>query len=180
MDLPVLVSARVCQQCALGIIGRTAAPEFVPAGAPDRLIRQTSETAANWHQWADRISRKSGQVAPPPYSQRGRAGGMVITAKRIRFVAPTYPQKALEEGLSGSVTVDFIVDANGEPTEARIADANPSMVCPRHYPIVLSFGSIHKALERAWCCAPAGCRGFSRRSSRSSIEARGMGAVKDQ
>lgn len=98
---------------------------FVPAGAPDRLIRQTSETATNWHQWADRISRKSGQVAPLPYSQRERAGGMVITAKRIRFVAPTYPQKALEEGLSGSVTVDFIVDVNGEPTEARIADANP-------------------------------------------------------
>jgi len=51
---------------------------------------------------------------------------MVITAKRIRFEAPTYPQKALAEGLSGSVTVDFIVDVSGEPTEARIADANPS------------------------------------------------------
>ena len=100
---------------------------FVPAGAPDRLIRQTSETAAMWHQWAvDRISRESSQVAPLPYSQRTRSGAMVIAAKRIRVVAPTYPQKALEEGLSGSVTVDFIVDVNGEPTEVRIADANPS------------------------------------------------------
>jgi TonB family protein len=99
---------------------------FVPAGAPDRLIRQTSETAAMWHQWAERISRESGQGAPQPYSQRARSGAAVITAKRIRFVAPTYPQKALEEGLSGSVTVDFIVDVNGEPTEVRIADASPS------------------------------------------------------
>jgi hypothetical protein len=78
---------------------------FAPVGAPDRVIRQTSETAANWHQWADRISRESGQVAPVPYSERKRGGAMVVQAKRIRFMAPTYPQKALEEGLSGSVTV---------------------------------------------------------------------------
>jgi len=40
-------------------------------------------------------------------------------------VAPTYPHKALQEGLSGSVTVDFIVDVKGEPTELRIVDSNP-------------------------------------------------------
>lgn len=96
---------------------------FVPAGAPDRLIRQTSEAAARWHRWADKVFRKSGQVA---YSQRTLSGAVVITAKRIRFVAPTYPQKALEDGLSGSVTVDFIVGVDGKPTNVRIADANPS------------------------------------------------------
>ena len=53
---------------------------------------------------------------------------MVVRAKRIRFMAPTYPQKALEEGLSGSVTVDFVVDVKGEPAELRIADTNPSGV----------------------------------------------------
>lgn len=31
---------------------------FAPAGAPDRVLRQTSQTAANWHQWANRISRE--------------------------------------------------------------------------------------------------------------------------
>jgi TonB family protein len=30
--------------------------------------------------------------------------------------------------LSGSVTVDFIVDAKGEQTELRVADAKPSGV----------------------------------------------------
>jgi len=98
---------------------------FAPGAPPDRVIRQTSEVAASWHVWARKLMRESGQVAPGPYSQRERAGAMVLQAKRIRFTAPTYPRKALEEGVSGSVTVDFIVDVNGEPTELRITDANP-------------------------------------------------------
>lgn len=97
---------------------------FAP-GAPDRVIRQTSHIAAYWHQWAAKLTRGSGRVAPGPYSQRERGGAVVLQAKRILSMAPTYPQKALEEGLSGSVTVDFIVDEKGEPTELRIADANP-------------------------------------------------------
>ena len=98
---------------------------FASGAPPDRVIRQTSEVAASWHVWARKLMRESGQVAPGPYSQRERAGAMVLQAKRIRFTAPTYPRKALEEGVSGSVTVDFIVDVNGEPTELRITDANP-------------------------------------------------------
>ena len=98
---------------------------FARAGAPDRLIRQTSETAASWHQSEGRRSRKSGQVAPLPYSQRERRGAMVVQAERIRFMAPVYPPNALEKGLSGSVTVEFTVDVKGEPTQLRIAAANP-------------------------------------------------------
>jgi TonB family protein len=97
---------------------------FAP-GAPDRVIRQTSETAIYWHQWADKITRAAGLVAPVPYVRQKRGGAMVLKAKRLHFVAPTYPHKALQEGLSGSVTVDFIVDVKGEPTELRIMDSNP-------------------------------------------------------
>jgi len=97
---------------------------FAP-GAADRVIKQTSKTAAYWHHWAAGLARTSGQVAPGPYSQRERGGAMVVQPKRIHSVAPTYPPKALEEGLSGSVTVDFVVDVKGEPTEVRIAAANP-------------------------------------------------------
>ena len=98
---------------------------FAPGALPDRVIRQTSDIAAYWHQWVGKLTRESGRGAPGPYSQRERGGAMVLQATRIRFMAPTYPQKALEEGLSGSVTVDFIVDVKGEPTELRIAAANP-------------------------------------------------------
>jgi TonB family protein len=99
---------------------------FAP-GAPDRVIRQTSETAAHCHQWAERISRESGEIGIPHW-KREPVGAVVLQAKRIRFVAPTYPQKALEEGVSGSVSVNFIVDVKGEPTELRIVDATPSGV----------------------------------------------------
>jgi TonB family protein len=68
------------------------------------------------------------QAAPLQYPQRERPKLMLAQAKRTGYVAPTYPRKALEEGLSGSVTVDFIIDAKGEPTELRIADAQPSGV----------------------------------------------------
>src|SRR5579871_4442280 len=91
---------------------------FAP-GAPDRLIKQTSETAAHWHQWVDQLTRESGQGAVP-YSQRNPGGAKVLKPKRTHFVAPTYPDQALKEGLSGSVTVNFIVDVRGEPTEPRI------------------------------------------------------------
>lgn len=50
---------------------------------------------------------------------------MVVQAERIRFMAPVYPHNALEKGLSGSVTVEFTVDVKGEPTQLRIAAANP-------------------------------------------------------
>lgn len=95
---------------------------FTRAGIPDRLIKQTSETAAQWHEWVEKISRKATSL---PYSQRGRSGAMVVQAKRVRFVAPTYPEKALAEGLSGSVTVEFVVDVKGEPTQLRIVNSKP-------------------------------------------------------
>jgi protein TonB len=47
---------------------------------------------------------------------------------RVLGLISTYPRKALDEGLSGSVTVDFIINAKGEPTELRIADAKPAGV----------------------------------------------------
>ena len=98
---------------------------WLAPGAPDRIIRQTSATAIRSHRWADEITRAAGLVAPVPYVRKKRGGAMVLKAKRIHSVAPTYPHKALAEGLSGSVTVDFMVDVKGEPTELRVVAADP-------------------------------------------------------
>jgi TonB family protein len=98
---------------------------FSPVGAPDVLIKQTSETAAIWHQETARVSRKAAQI---PDSHRTPGGAKVVQAKRIRVVAPIYPQKALEQGLTGYVTVELDVDVKGEPTELRIVEAYPPEV----------------------------------------------------
>ena len=48
--------------------------------------------------------------------------------KRVRYVAPEYPQKALEKGTAGVVTVDFIVDAKGESTNLQVSRSEPEGV----------------------------------------------------
>jgi protein TonB len=98
---------------------------FSPVGAPDVLIKQTSETAAICHQEMARVSRKAAQI---PDSHRTHGGAKVLQAKRIRVVAPIYPQKALEQGSIGYVTVELVVDVKGEPTELRILEAYPPEV----------------------------------------------------
>ena len=98
---------------------------WLAPGASDRVIKHTSETARHWHEWADETTRAAGLVPPVPYVPTKRGGAMAVKAKRLHFVAPTYPDQALKEGLSGSVTVDFTVDVTGQPTEPRIVDSTP-------------------------------------------------------
>jgi periplasmic protein TonB len=61
---------------------------------------------------------KTAAVAPRPTPQ-------VTKLKRVRYAPPEYPQKAFQQKLSGSVTVEFVVDVNGEPRDARVVDADP-------------------------------------------------------
>jgi periplasmic protein TonB len=48
--------------------------------------------------------------------------------KRVRYVAPEYPAKALEKGTAGVVTVDFTVDPKGETTNLQITRSEPEGV----------------------------------------------------
>lgn len=48
--------------------------------------------------------------------------------KRVRYIAPEYPPKALEKGIAGVVTVDFTVDAKGETTNLQISRSEPEGV----------------------------------------------------
>jgi hypothetical protein len=125
-------SARKTIQLCYGFVGALvlrSLPVTVRCAIPavhsePRLIIRTVRRVPD----CKRNFRAPVQVAPVPYPQRERPKVMVAQAKRIGYVAPAYPRKALEEGLSGSVTVDFIVDAKGEQTELRVADAKPSGV----------------------------------------------------
>jgi periplasmic protein TonB len=45
--------------------------------------------------------------------------------KRIRYAAPEYPEAALDANLSGSVTVEFVVDLSGRPRDVRVVESKP-------------------------------------------------------
>jgi TonB family protein len=46
--------------------------------------------------------------------------------KRTRYQAPEYPERALAQKISGAVTLEFIVNTKGEPTDVRVVSAEPA------------------------------------------------------
>lgn len=54
-----------------------------------------------------------------------------IQLKRIHYAEPEYPSIALQERLSGFVTIEFVVNTKGEPAGLRIIDAQPARVFER-------------------------------------------------
>jgi protein TonB len=46
--------------------------------------------------------------------------------KRTRYTAPEYPERALTQKISGSVTVEFTVSTSGEPIDVRVVSAEPA------------------------------------------------------
>ena len=45
--------------------------------------------------------------------------------KRLKYVPPEFPSKALAQRVSGSVTIEYIVDTNGDPRDVRVVEATP-------------------------------------------------------
>jgi protein TonB len=45
--------------------------------------------------------------------------------KRTRYVAPDYPQTALDSKLAGVVTLEFTVGAKGDTGDIRVTDSSP-------------------------------------------------------
>jgi TonB family protein len=46
--------------------------------------------------------------------------------KRTRAVPPEYPERALQQKITGSVTLEFTVDAKGEPQDVHVVSAEPA------------------------------------------------------
>jgi TonB family protein len=78
-------------------------------------------------------SRAEAAHATPPAAAAGGASSSTDSAagaganapKRLRYVPPEFPAKALAQNLAGSVTVAFTVDANGDPRDLRVMEATP-------------------------------------------------------
>jgi TonB family protein len=67
---------------------------------------------------------------PAGASRAAQAAGvnpasLAAQLKRTRYTPPEFPNKALSQRLSGSVTVEYTVDTNGEPRDVRVVEATP-------------------------------------------------------
>jgi protein TonB len=68
-------------------------------------------------------SRKN---AAKPASAPALPADLASKLKRTRYVEPEYPERALSQRLGGSVTVEFTVSIEGEPTDVRVVAAEPA------------------------------------------------------
>ena len=74
-------------------------------------------------------SRNNRNVANKPASAAYAAAATVdlqSKLKRTRYTAPEYPERALNQKISGSVTVEFVVNTSGEPMDVRVVSAEPA------------------------------------------------------
>ena len=63
-------------------------------------------------------------------SVAGNASGLTPTQlaaslKRTKYTPPEFPPKALAQKISGSVTVEYVVDTSGNPRDVRVVEATP-------------------------------------------------------
>ena len=50
---------------------------------------------------------------------------LAANLKRLKYVPPEFPSKALAQRVGGSVTIEYIVDTNGDPRDVRVVEATP-------------------------------------------------------
>jgi periplasmic protein TonB len=65
---------------------------------------------------------------PPKAAAPANDGSRIprgYTPQRVRYVAPEYPQAALDAHESGAVTVEFVVDFNGVPRDVHVVQSQP-------------------------------------------------------
>src|SRR5262249_10986788 len=71
----------------------------------------------------------SKNVANP--ANRQASGTLASRLKRTRYVAPEFPERAMQQKASGVVVLEFVVDTNGEPRDVRVVSAEPAGVFDR-------------------------------------------------
>jgi TonB family protein len=86
------------------------------ADPKDIAAVQTVQSAPKTPQSAAARSAQAAGVNP---------ASLAASLKRTRYVPPEFPSKALSQRLSGAVTVEYTVDASGDPRDVRVIEATP-------------------------------------------------------
>lgn len=65
------------------------------------------------------------QQLSAPSPKRLDTAALVAKLKRLRASPPDYPQEALTKSITGAVTLEFIVNTSGEPSDVHVVEATP-------------------------------------------------------
>ena len=88
--------------------------------------------ARRWGARASVLAAATALAAKP--SAAPTAAQLAAVARQLRrthYVAPAYPQRALASGLSGEVTVQYIVDAQGRTRRLQVINSRPGAIFNR-------------------------------------------------
>jgi len=99
------------------------------AGAGQRARAQEDLAAAR--RWGARASTLAAAVQtakPPAAPTAAQLAEVARQLRRTHYVAPAYPQDALASGLSGEVTVQYVVDAQGRTRQLRVINSRPGAI----------------------------------------------------
>ncbi len=139
----------VSRELATRLIERATASAHAGRGAEMRadlaLARQWGADPTLLQAVEDILGGRPSAPAPAARSAVGSAIPPGFVPKRTRYVAPEYPERALDAHISGSVTVEFTIDTNGRPTDVRVVDSTPADM----------FDSAAIQAVRAWRYQPA-------------------------
>jgi TonB family protein len=91
--------------------------------------------ATNWGASAAAVAAVQ-RLSSPPQAEPQPAAGPDLQAlakqlQRTRYVAPQYPDSALDDRISGSVTVQYVVDKKGRTRDVRVIQSSPPGVFDR-------------------------------------------------
>ncbi|HEY6825097.1 MAG TPA: energy transducer TonB, partial [Steroidobacteraceae bacterium] len=89
--------------------------------APDADLAQ----ARRWG--ADPKDVTAVQQLQPPKGKGATldAAALAANLKRLRSTPPEYPQAAISQHITGSVTLEYTVDSHGEPRDIHVVEATP-------------------------------------------------------
>jgi protein TonB len=122
--------AQLSRELAGKLVERARAATQTGKGAA--VVEGDLNLAKRWGADPKEIAAVQSMPAAPksPATRSAAAAGvnpaaLAASLKRTRYVPPEFPSKALSQRVAGSVTVEYIVDVNGDPRDVRIVEATP-------------------------------------------------------
>jgi len=125
-------AAQARSQLASKLIARARAE--MRSGETDQADGDLT-AAASWGASASTVAAVrrlgAGSAAPSAAAAEPDVQALAAQLKRTRYVPPEYPDQALNDRVSGSVTVQYTVDKKGYTTDVRVVQSTPPGVFDR-------------------------------------------------